>query len=168
LAERKDRRGSGLVRFTSAAVLAQGGNGGAPQTGAGLTVTITLLNPAPSPVRDLDVAIGIDTANGERLTALTTQAVSSTVGEVAPGHSVVDFHIGKVPFAPGRYSLTLFASNALGVVDWVEAALSFNVEPGDFFGTGRSIPAGQGSILVDYGVTYLHGDCKSAPSRAMS
>jgi lipopolysaccharide transport system ATP-binding protein len=54
-----------------------------------------------------------------------------------------------LPLAPGRYNFTLhFAINGV-VADAIENAGTFDVEPGDFFRTGK-LPSGQGQFFVDH------------------
>jgi lipopolysaccharide transport system ATP-binding protein len=53
---------------------------------------------------------------------------------------------------PGRYYLTLFVTSNFVIADWIQNCAVFDVEYGDFFGTGRSVPQGQGNLLMKYQV----------------
>jgi len=50
----------------------------------------------------------------------------------------------------GQYSLTLFTSVGGEIADWVQNAAVLDVESGDFYGTGKLLPDGQGNFYMDY------------------
>ena len=62
----------------------------------------------------------------------------------------IKIDVPRVPLAAGRYRYTLYASVNGEITDWIKNAGSFDVEPGDFFGSGRLPPNGQGELLIDH------------------
>jgi lipopolysaccharide transport system ATP-binding protein len=63
---------------------------------------------------------------------------------------IVDIQIPKLPLKDGQYSLTLFTTVGGEISDWVQNAAVMDVEAGDFYGTGKLLPEGQGSFYMDY------------------
>ena len=56
------------------------------------------------------------------------------------------------------YTMVLFLSSDGSIVDWIQNASGFSVEAGDFYGTGKLPPAGQGYFLADYSVRIAADD----------
>jgi len=65
----------------------------------------------------------------------------------------VEVHIPRMTLAPGRYGFTLFATVNGEIADWIKNAGTFDVEAGDFYGTGHLPPEGQGCFLMEHGFT---------------
>jgi lipopolysaccharide transport system ATP-binding protein len=159
LALREDRSGSGLFHFVETRVQASPSIGqNTVKVGGDAVIQVWLSNNQSYPLHDVDVALGVDNYIGERVTIFTTNAVAATIPMLPPGKSLVEFEIPNLPFVQGRYFYTLFGTAGGVVADWVQSASSFEVLHGDFFRTGRSIPSGQGSILVPYTVCHREAD----------
>jgi lipopolysaccharide transport system ATP-binding protein len=152
LAQRQDRSGSGVFRFVDARVEASASPEDHVRTGTDAVIKIWLENRKEHPLRNVDVSIGVDNYAGERITILTTQSVGATIGALPAGSSVLEFRIPDLALVSGRYYFTLFGTASGDIADWVQSAASFAVEHGDFYGTGRAMPSGQGSILLRYSV----------------
>lgn len=153
LAHRADRSGSGVLRFSEVKISpADSDKSKVIRTGSDLKIEICVDNLQASPLRTVDIGVGIDNLFGDRITVLTTQAVGGTIESLSLGRSLVAFTIPQLPLVPGRYYLTLFATSNFAIADWIQNGGSFDVEYGDFFGTGRSVPEGQGSLLIRYQV----------------
>lgn len=54
----------------------------------------------------------------------------------------------ELPLNQGRYLLTLFLEANGETQDWVTSAVGFDVSEGNFFGSGRQVPAGWSSQCV--------------------
>lgn len=63
---------------------------------------------------------------------------------------VVSLHVPRLTLTAGRYGLTLYCTVNSEIADWVKNAGSFDVEGGDFYGSGQMPGAGQGSMLMDH------------------
>jgi len=157
LGRRHDRNGSGAFRFVEADVRSgPRSDVRDPATGADMVLRLVLDNPSPKSLMDVDVAVGIDNYLGERVTILTTQAVNGSIHNLPPGRTQLDFNIPRLPFVPGQYYFALFGTVGGVIADWVQSASSFQVDHGDFFGTGENVPTGQGSILIPFSVHTSH------------
>jgi lipopolysaccharide transport system ATP-binding protein len=62
----------------------------------------------------------------------------------------IGIRIPKFQVVPGRYTLTLYSTVRDDLVDWIKGALTFEVQPGDYYGTGRLPEADQGQFLANY------------------
>jgi lipopolysaccharide transport system ATP-binding protein len=51
---------------------------------------------------------------------------------------------------PGRYRLTLYSTVDGVIADWIKNAVVFDVEAGDFYGSGQLPPHGQGMFLLEH------------------
>src|SRR6185295_15933373 len=140
LALRQDRNGSGAFRFVGASV-APYPSSESPmiRTGHGAEISLWIENRQSEPLREVDIALGIDNYMGERITILTTNTVGATLKEIPPGRSQVRFRVARLPFVAGRYYFTAFGTSRGVVADWIVSAASFEVEHGDFYGSGRDI-----------------------------
>jgi lipopolysaccharide transport system ATP-binding protein len=101
-------------------------------------------------LRNLQVAIGIDDYMGQRITVLSNEVTNEIFGAVSIDSNCAKIHTERLPLAPGRYGFTLFSTLDGTIADWIQNAGFFDVEAGDFYRTGKLLPAGQGNFLVDY------------------
>ena len=73
-----------------------------------------------------------------------------TKADIAKDFNYIDLVIPKFPLGAGLYSLTYFITFNSDVVDWINQAIYFNVEEGDFFGSGRIVPAKQSKFYINH------------------
>jgi lipopolysaccharide transport system ATP-binding protein len=166
LNERIDREGSGLVKFTSLSLAERSGRSLATfQCGADAVFVLVLENTSNREVR-LRVALAIDNELGQRVLLLDNELLGSDIERVTPGTGVVRVLVPKLCLLPGRYYLTIFATVNGVIVDWVKNSGSFDVEGGDYFGTGRLLSAGQGLIVVNHSISYESATSEVNSSRA--
>jgi len=149
LADREDRTGSQDFRFVE--VVVGTGLGGPLRSGEEAIINVCLESRRET-LRTVDVAVGLDNHLGERVAVFMTQTVGSTIEHLHRGRSLVSFQIPDFPLVAGRYSITLYGTVEGAVSDWVQSAASFEVAQSDFYGTGKTIPDGQGSIMIRYDV----------------
>jgi lipopolysaccharide transport system ATP-binding protein len=88
------------------------------------------------PVKNVRVALTILDALGSRVFATDTRLLNADFAELPPAGEIV-CALPELPLAAARYALNAWATVGDEVADHVEGAASFEVEPGDFFGTGR-------------------------------
>jgi lipopolysaccharide transport system ATP-binding protein len=151
LGERTDRPGSGEVRFTSLSL--EGPNGvhvSAFQCGAEAVLHLTIQNRTGREIRGLRIAIGIDNEMGQRVTHLDTALQGSDVNGLPPGFGSVRVVIPRMVLFPGRYRVTIFSTVNEDIADWIKDAASFDVEPGDYYGTGHLPLPMQGVFLSEH------------------
>ena len=145
LAERKDRRGDGRLRFTSCGFAAQDGLNSTVVCGseARLRLGYTLSGPAES----IAVSIGVLSLVGQKVLCLG----NDVTGEVLSGLPVkgyLDCCFEKFPLLAGSYRLDLFCTCNGQICDWVKDAAVIEVVEGDFYGSGRLPPSGYGHLVV--------------------
>ena len=94
------------------------------------------------------LGIGVNDHAGGRLFSLTTElSKCQLLAMDAPCR--VTCSVQELPLAPGRYLLSLgLSSHRNTPIDMLEHVASFEVEGGDFFGTGHLPPAVLGRVFV--------------------
>jgi lipopolysaccharide transport system ATP-binding protein len=151
LEDRKDRKGDGRIRFISVEFQNEKGeNVSYFYSGQNIRIILCFKNNTQQTLKNLNVALGIDNQIGERITNLSTEVKRANLDEVtADVHSII-LELNKLPLTPGRYGFTIFSTVNGIVSDWIANAGFFEVEGGDFYGTGKLPPAMQGNFLLDY------------------
>ncbi len=151
LSSREDRIGNGDIRFV--AVELQNENREKVRalfSGEYAIVKLYYENKINRDLKNLHIAIGIDDQMGNRFTVFSTEVTGQTFPAVKLKNNSIELHIPRLPLMPGNYGFTIYSTLNGIVCDWVKNAGFFNVEGGDFFGTGRLIPRNQGSILIEH------------------
>lgn len=154
LERRGDRQGSGLVQFTSMALAGESGhNLNNFQCGADAVLVLTLNNMSDRALK-LSVSVGVDNELGQRILLLDSALLGSDIEGVMPGPGTLRIVLKRLGLLPGRYHLTIFATANGVIVDWVKNAAVFDVEAGDYFGSGRLPSAGEALFVVDHTFEY--------------
>jgi lipopolysaccharide transport system ATP-binding protein len=100
------------------------------------------------PLEDPQFGIGIDDWMGTRVYCLATYLSSCRLPPLRSAAKVV-CQVDELALPPGRYYVTLSAGTSHYLqADQLEHAVSFEVEPNNFFGNGRMVHAGYGKVLV--------------------
>jgi lipopolysaccharide transport system ATP-binding protein len=133
LAERRDRGGSGELRFTRAELRAAGA---VPAAGRALAISLGYASPGGAPLKNVRVAVLVLDAAGSRVFATDTRLVNADF-ESLPASGEIVCEIPDLPLSAGDYQLNLWATVNDTVSDHVEAARVLRVADGDPFGTGR-------------------------------
>ncbi|MBK8227372.1 MAG: ABC transporter ATP-binding protein [Flavobacteriales bacterium] len=148
LALRQDRQGNGAVRFMSFSITDDQGRGlAALQCGSPAALHFDF--EAAGAVHDLHLAIGIDDELGTRVAQFNNEATGQVFVDAA-GKRRITISIPKCALRNGRYTFTLFSSVAGDTADYLFNAGSFDVEDGDFYGTGKLPPGDQGAVLLEH------------------
>src|SRR5262249_7718638 len=151
LGERTDRSGSGEVRFLSVSLEGDSGsNVSAFQCGAEAILHLVAENRTNGELRGFPISLGIDDEMGQRVALLDTMLVGNDISGVSPGHGSVRVVVPKMALTPGRYRLTIYATVNGIIADWIKNAAVFDVEAGDYYGTGHLPPQGQGMFMLDH------------------
>lgn len=147
LAERKDRQGSGEIRFSEVSILDTKGRSIDPAlTGQDIDIALTYRSRADKPISRLDVHITFYTAVGQFMFTCSSEA-SGYPFEGLPPSGLFVCHIPELPLAPGRYVFNLFSTIGGEVADWVQQAGYLNVAAGDYFGTGQLKTHDEGFVV---------------------
>jgi lipopolysaccharide transport system ATP-binding protein len=151
LGERSDRTGSGDVRFVSVSLEDHNGsNLSAFQCGAEAILHLAVENRTESELRNAHISLGIDNEVGQRVALLDTMLVGTDISGLPPGYGSVRVVIPRMALIPGRYQLTIYSTVNGIIADWIKNAAVFDVEAGDYFGTGRLLLDEQGMVLLDH------------------
>jgi len=151
LADRTDRKGSGEIRFTSVTLQNEKREAINSFTSGGKSIFVMKYeNFSGQDLRQLDVEVRLETYRGHRLILLKSELCGDGFQFIPKDNDTIEIHIDKLPLAPGRYTTTLFSTLKGDIVDWVKEAWFFDVEPGDFYGTGRLPPEEEGLILTPH------------------
>jgi lipopolysaccharide transport system ATP-binding protein len=161
LRARSDRQGDGALRFTSLEVV---GERGAVRPGDEIEVRVEY--EAETEPRNVMVGIGVNGLLGESLFLCSTKLTGERVHS-APLSGTFACTIPRLPLAPGRYSINIYAEVKGAIADWVRDAATFDVVESDFFGTGQLPPGTHGHFLVEHSWS-LRDDGVAKVSRAAS
>jgi len=149
LSQRSDRQGNGNVRVTKIQILDENGLPvQAFQTGQVGVIRMELENVLGVPVDSCGVNIGISDEYGARQCLLSNEMSERVLARIPSGRSHANFTIKPIPLLAGQYSLTVFLASQGEIIDWVIDAGLLSVVEGDYFGTGRLPPSGQGRIVI--------------------
>jgi len=149
---RTDRTGNGSVRFTRVyfannCLLTIN----EVRSGDDITVIIELENNTGAALTRFHLSAPIrDTC--ENIICYLSSALQRNDFEYIPYSKIIriGIRIPKFQVVPGRYSLTLYSTVRDDLADWIRGAITFEVQPGDYYGTGRLPAADQGQFLPDY------------------
>jgi lipopolysaccharide transport system ATP-binding protein len=151
LGERTDRTGSGDLRFAFLSLEDQvGSQVSAFQCGTESILHLVMDNRTKRELRNVRIALGIDDQMGQRIALLDTTLVGADISALSPGSGSVRVIIPKMSLTPGRYRLTLYSTVNGIIADWMKSAAIFDVEAGDYYGTGQLPDHGQGMFVLDH------------------
>jgi len=137
LIDRVDRRGSGVIRFAEVGLRSGGRAVAALTLGTDAAFELHMRNVAGFSHRSLQVSVGINSPLGQRVTTWSTSYVGGDLPSTPSGDFVVVIRLPRLALMPGRYTYNLYATVAGDVADWLAPGGSFDVEAGDFYGTGQ-------------------------------
>jgi lipopolysaccharide transport system ATP-binding protein len=156
LSTRSDRKGSAMIRFREVR-LRSGADvvHGVLVCGQSAVFELHFDNNAGRDLRNLCVAIGINDQFGHRLFTLDTGISSVNFKSVPRNASRVDICIPELPLGPGRYGFTLYSDENGELADWIKDAGHFDVEGGDFYGSGKLPSADLGLFMVHHSFSVI-------------
>lgn len=137
LAERKDRQGTGEIRFVKVCIV--DGEGRPIDTalcGRDIGIVVSYRSRDQQPVSRVDIHITFYTSLGQFMFNCSSEGSRSPF-DILPASGEVVCHIPELPLAPGRYVFNLFLTVAGQIVDWVQQAGVLAVGAGDYFETGQ-------------------------------
>ena len=146
-----DREGSGDVRFVSMSLKGMHGSKvSAFRCGAVATIHFVIENRTNREVRGLRAAVLIENEMGQRVALLDTLLLGVDLGGIPPGRESLRVIVPKMPLIPGRYRMRIFSTINGIITDWIKNAAIFDVESGDYYGTGQLPPHNEGIFLLDH------------------
>jgi lipopolysaccharide transport system ATP-binding protein len=155
LKERRDRQGSGVVRFTSVSFADGSGRSLTTfQCGAEAMLVLEFENTSDRELSKLRVALGVDNELGQRVLPLDSMMLGMDLEKVIPGVGVVKVVMPRLCLLPGRYHFSIFSTVNGVIADWIMNAGFFDVEGGDYFGTGQLPSDGEGLFVMNHAFRY--------------
>jgi lipopolysaccharide transport system ATP-binding protein len=137
LGQRKDRQGTGEIRFEEVTICdAKGRPIDNALCGQNISFAVSYRSRNDKPISRLDLHITFYTNVGQFMFNCSSEA-SGHPFDVLPPQGQVVCHIPELPLAPGRYSFNLYSTVRGEEADWVQQAGSLIVAAGDYFGTGQ-------------------------------
>ena len=137
LEERKDRQGTGKIRFVEVHIVDDEGRRiDTALCGQDIGIVVSYRSRDHQPVHRGDIHITFYTGLGQFMFTCSSEGSGSSL-VVLPANGEVLCHIPELPLAPGRYVFNLFLTVGGEIVDWVQQAGYLDVAAGDFFGTGQ-------------------------------
>jgi lipopolysaccharide transport system ATP-binding protein len=169
LGDRTDRSGSGELRFASISLERAGGIPvSAFQCGADAVLHLVAENRTSRELRRLEMSLGIDNEAGQRVALVDTMLIGADISGLSPGPASVRVLLPKLGLVPGRYRLTVYATVNGVIGDWIKDAAVFDVEAGDYYGSGQLPPQGQAMFLLDHQFIVTSGQSDTARSSSCS
>lgn len=160
LRERKDREGTGLIRFLTFKLIdihSKKQLNSVPSGGSCILQIRFERNVPQEESLALNVSVGIDDPGGNRITHLSNITTNQALHSRNESEGVIEIEIKEIPLCKGRYNVTLFATIGGDIADWVKNAGYFDIDEGDFFHSGRLPQDGQGVFYLKH--SFSLGDC---------
>jgi len=134
LKERKDRKGTGALRFVE--LVAKTANGRPVQSGDDVEIAIAVMNSEAKPIRDVVISLDICDQVGT-IVLMHRSSFQGMYFTVNPGRSTISCIIKRLPLCSGSYQINLFAAiQDVHALDWISEAGRLQVEAGNYFGSG--------------------------------
>jgi lipopolysaccharide transport system ATP-binding protein len=146
LAQRRDRRGRGQLRFTDHWIENKEGRR-IDNVLVGEDVRFCFAYEASQPLRLVHVAFNLQEQVGDPIVNFNTGTVGQDFDE-APQKGVFVCEIEKFPLRAFRYDGNLYCEVQKSIADRVQSAFAIDVIDGDFYGTGK-LPK-QGKFFVHH------------------
>jgi lipopolysaccharide transport system ATP-binding protein len=151
LEQRLDREGSGEIRFIS---MVSEGAGNSPvsafRCGEEAILHFVMENRTGRNLQKLRTAIKIFNEGGSCVAQLDSWLLGQDAWEVFPGRTSIRVVVPRMTLTPGRYRISAWAALNGNVADWILDAALFDVEGGDYYGTGRLPTTGRVGFLLDH------------------
>ncbi|HXY36704.1 MAG TPA: ABC transporter ATP-binding protein [Planctomycetaceae bacterium] len=155
LQDRRDRKGSGAIRFKSVAF---SDGCGRPlmsfQCGSAGEINLRYDNCSGRELRNLRVCLAVDNEFGQRVLLFDSKLLACDLERVEPEGGMVRILMPKLTLLPGCYHFNIYATVNGEIADWIKSAGFFYVEGGNFFGTGRLPEHGQGVVAAEHEVYF--------------
>src|SRR5690554_1639452 len=151
LSTRDDRKGLGNFIITDIKKLnTLGRESEIHLSGEDLIFEITIANKKKLFIEDLRLDFGLNDSNDLRISWFSTSLFNEPFRFIDSDTITLKMRLLDVPLYAGFYSLTSNLMVNGKAEDWVSNAVSFQIENGDFFKTGKAIVPNQGNFLMKH------------------
>jgi lipopolysaccharide transport system ATP-binding protein len=139
LSRRTDRSGEGLFRFDRIVLKDSKGDViPVAQSGADLVLEVSYTIGSET-MSNVTVAITVYTDEGREMFTLANGISGSEFAQLGR-NQVMQCRVNRFPLSEGSYVCNIIAYKDGVIQDYIRQAYILTVEPGDFFGSGRSLP----------------------------
>jgi lipopolysaccharide transport system ATP-binding protein len=152
----KERRGLGRVRFTR---ISFEDDKGSPLehaiSGQPLIIVLEYQSKNKRELHNCRVSVAFNNNLGQALFNCSSELTNSEVLNLPPTGKVKCI-IPKLPLSQSNYVINVFLEVNREIEDWIQGAVSLNVDDGDFFGTGKQYSKrwqGKGILVPHYWTT---------------
>ena len=147
------RKGSGFVSLTKTYIESSSlGRGSAIKVGESVTLIFRYKTANESfDFSKMSFRLAISNHVGQRVTTIDSRSTNFSFNK--KDFFEVKIFIPKVNFPEGRYFMTIFIGEDEIPYDWISNVQSFDVIPGDFYGTGRVQKVPTGEIFSDFKIS---------------
>lgn len=150
LRERKDRQGDGRIRFIDTWVEnTKGQRTSIVKSGENIKIVAQYEVKNGEYIRNINVAFALYTIKNIVLTDLSNSSTGDVFLQEITKKGRVECYIPKLPLNNGTYLYNVIIRSGEGIEDWVQQAGGFQVETGDYFGSGKTVGPAHGMILID-------------------
>ncbi len=125
---------NGKARFVNVEYLDKDNNRIKPCTGAYLKIRLSL--EIKENLRNTFFSMGVYDMFGSQILSMPSIAIREEF-LITKSKSFIDIEIPKLPLTEGSYHIGFSCTSDKEIVDFIDAVIRMDVEPGDFFGTGR-------------------------------
>ncbi|MCB2153951.1 ABC transporter ATP-binding protein [bacterium] len=147
LLDRADRTGTGDARLTRFAIADKSGSEVcACRSGESATFRLTV---DCTSRKDIEFDLAILRSDGIPMIHMSNRTLAKDI-TLDSGENVLALTMDRLPLAPGQYSLNTMIKSRGAILDWVKEAAAFDVEAGDYYGTGALPPSGHAAVFVEY------------------
>lgn len=144
-----ERKGTGAVRFLRMEFLDEGG-GGQPVVTSGGPLRIRFQYECMREMRDLHFGLRIYSNLGVLLSDIHTWSTAQAVPMASKGHGSIDLEVASLNLMPGSYYLSAWVSSFNEWHDVVDNVARLDIEPSDFYGTGRGVESRFGLVFFPF------------------
>jgi lipopolysaccharide transport system ATP-binding protein len=142
-----DRRGDGAIRYLGIDIL---DTHGVPREviRSGDSVVIRFHYEASQALSVPAFGLKLFSSLGVFLTELSTWSLGVHIDAISPGRGYIDLTVDFLNLMPGRYFLSLWLWSPRGIHDSVEHCTVLDVEPSNYYKSGRGIDSRYGLIFL--------------------
>jgi lipopolysaccharide transport system ATP-binding protein len=149
LTDVRERRGTGVVRFSRMEMLGRDGQeSGTVHSGDALTVRLHYR--CERDVPSLHFGVRVFSNLGVLLTEANTWATAQQVDLAVQGDACIDLEIDFLNLMPGTYYIGVWVSSFNEWHDVLDKVCKLEIEPSDYYGTGRGIEPRFGILFLPY------------------
>ena len=145
----KERSGNGLLRFTDIEIMDTNDNK-KESFEVGDQIKIKVYFESSERLKNAQMSridVGINNMMDYQILWLSTYMFKD---KLDPSKGYVQFSIPRLPLNDGVYNINLYSEVDHELADWIQNVSKIRVNFHDYYGNGRTMPAGQVPVVLDY------------------